>query len=131
MVSRFDLMLSFATVQLIILVVIAALYNRYYVQNEHHHQVPVEDRSLRSWMLQPDGYVRNCITGKIIGRARRNFTTNAITVPKSNRESEDLRKQSFQEVFEKRLWGTQSDPNFKGPIASGKHYRPSLSCNVM
>jgi len=109
---RFDAILLI----IVIIAVSAVSYNKY-VYQKHHQRA---EESARSWMLQPDGHVRNCITGNKIGRIRQNFTTNAITVPVSTGETAEMRQQSFQNVFDKRVWGTWSDPNIKGPISSGK-----------
>jgi len=111
---RFDAILLI----IVIIAVSAVSYNKYVYQKHPLRVRAVE--SARSWMLQPDGHVRNCITGNAIGRIRQNFTTNAITVPVSTRETAEMRQQSFQNVFDKRVWGTWSDPNIKGPISSGK-----------
>jgi hypothetical protein len=81
---------------------------------------PMAETSVASWMLQLDGYVRHCITGNIIGRAPRNFMTKHFTVSSTIREATNNLSHSFKNVFDKRVWGTEANPDFKGPIASGE-----------
>lgn len=73
-------------------------------------------------LLSFDGQVRECITGAVIGRVPHDLPpTEPFDAAKLDVEVEDAehRRQTFQTVFDRRIWGGGVDPVHKGPLASG------------
>jgi len=70
-------------------------------------------------VMEPDGYIRNCVTGGIFGKVLRDVESKSIYDINVTVQDHEHRKQIFKEIFDKRIWGTEKDADFKGPIASG------------
>ena len=72
-------------------------------------------------VVSSDGYVRNCVTGDVIGHRPKLMSTERLEVT-TNDSPEDAKSRvdSFQSVFDKRAWGANADPAYKGLQASGK-----------
>jgi len=72
-------------------------------------------------VMESDGYVRNCVTGRVLGRlpAGGAFRTESLADVFDNvTENADVRRRVFKKVFEKRIW-RHSDSAYKGPAVSG------------
>ena len=68
-----------------------------------------------------DGYVRNCLTGDVIGRQPTTVSKGPLKV-RDDESPEDTksRVQSFQKVFDTRAWGHSWDQAYRGVNASGR-----------
>ena len=70
-------------------------------------------------VLEPDGFVSNCITRKILGKVPPNLQTSSIYDAEiTGVEKHEDRRQLFKEIFDvKVVYSNNSD--YIGPIASG------------
>lgn len=70
-----------------------------------------------------DGEVRECITGSVIGRLPRPPPQTEPFDAELDAGVEDAghRRQVFQAVFDRRVWGAPNDPTYKGPLVSGNY----------
>ena len=75
-------------------------------------------------VVSSGGYVRNCVTGDVIGHRPKLMRTEPLQVT-TNDSPEDAKSRvdSFQSVFDKRAWGANADPAYKGLQASGNTTR--------
>jgi hypothetical protein len=71
-------------------------------------------------LLRSDGFVRNCISGDIIGKVPLHMVTAPVKLRKWKVvESSHSRQRSFKKVFDSRAWGHSWDAQYKGLNASG------------
>jgi len=81
----------------------------------------VSGRTNCSSLLRDDTFIRNCLTGDVIGRLPDGMKTLPIRVPRGlTPEIGSVRQSSFEKVFETRAWGHGWDTQNTGLNASGK-----------
>jgi len=92
---------------------------------EHQTASTASSMSTASSILLSNGFVWNCITGSMVGHLPPHVQSVPIGAllsgftSMSSPETEELRQNLFQKVFNERIWGRGSDIDFNGPIASG------------
>jgi hypothetical protein len=71
-------------------------------------------------LLRSDGFIRNCISGNIIGKVPLHVKTVPVRLQKLKVvESAPARQRSFKKVFDTRAWGHSWDAQYRGLNASG------------
>ena len=70
-------------------------------------------------VLEPDGFVSNCITGNIIAKVSPNLKTSSIYDAEiTGVDEHGSRKELFKEIFDVKVVYS-NDSDYKGPVASG------------
>ncbi len=90
----------------------------------HHttNKTPVTQlTNISSWSyLVNDKYVRHCITGEVIGQVPRDIQHQELQdIQTPSSETSDIRRTSFQKVFDTRAWGHSWDTSYRDMNASG------------
>ena len=93
-------------------------------------QTNTQNLSTHSWtsclspLLKGDSFIRNCITGNIIGKLPEDLNVMSLRqISGTSPETAAIRKKSFQKVFDTRAWGHDWDAQHKGLNASGKLHK--------